>query len=75
MIWSITRPRIPRPGAFFRSCWLAHPTLKRMLAEPGLDDAMRRLGVWYHLPPLDQVKIGTYIQQRLRQAGIDRDDI
>ena len=62
-------------GRFLQVLLAGAPDLERMLAEPGLDDAMRRLGVSYHLPPLDQEQIGTYIQQRLRQAGSDRDDI
>jgi len=62
-------------GRFLQVLLAGTPDLERMLAEPGLEDAMRRLGVSYHLPPLDQEQIGTYIQQRLRQAGSDRDDI
>ena len=57
-------------GRFLQVLLAGAPDLERMLAEPGLDDAMRRLGVSYHLPPLDQEQIGTYIQERLRQAGI-----
>ena len=62
-------------GRFLQVLLAGAPDLERMLAEPGLEDAMRRLGVSYHLPPLDQEQVGTYIQQRLRQAGADRDDI
>jgi type II secretory pathway predicted ATPase ExeA len=61
-------------GRFLQVLLAGAPDLERMLAEPGLEDAMRRLGVSYHLPPLDQEQVGTYIQQRLRQAGADRDD-
>ena len=56
-------------GRFLQVLLAGAPDLERMLAEPGLEDAMRRLGVSYHLPPLDQEQVGNYIQQRLRQAG------
>lgn len=62
-------------GRFLQVLLAGAPDLERMLAEPGLEDPMRRLGVSYHLPPLDQDQVGSYIKQRIRQAGADRDDI
>jgi type II secretory pathway predicted ATPase ExeA len=62
-------------GRFLQVLLAGAPDLERMLAEPGLDDSMRRMGVSYHLPPLDQDQIESYVKERLRQAGSERDDI
>ncbi|EWY40129.1 hypothetical protein N825_03305 [Skermanella stibiiresistens SB22] len=62
-------------GRFLQVLFAGEPDLERMLAEPGLDDTMRRLGVSYHLPPLEREQVDSYIRERLSQAGAIRDDI
>ncbi|WP_158044492.1 AAA family ATPase [Skermanella pratensis] len=62
-------------GRFLQVLLAGTPDLERMLAEPGLEDTMRRLGVSYHLPPLEQDQVDAYIQERLGAAGAIRDDI
>lgn len=62
-------------GRFLQVLLAGTPDLERMLAEPGLEDTMRRLGVTYHLPPLERDQVDAYIQERLGAAGAIRDDI
>nr|WP_305800068.1 ankyrin repeat domain-containing protein [Skermanella sp. TT6] len=62
-------------GRFLQVLLAGTPDLERMLAEPGLEDTMRRLGVTYHLPPLERDQVESYIQERLGAAGAIRDDI
>jgi len=62
-------------GRFLQILLSGTPDLERMLAEPGLDESMRRLGVAHHLPPLDRDQVEAYIQERLRLAGAARDDV
>jgi type II secretory pathway predicted ATPase ExeA/tetratricopeptide (TPR) repeat protein len=62
-------------GRYMQVMLSGEASLERMLAEPELDRAMKRIGVAYHLPPLDRTQLDRFVRDRLRQAGARRDDI
>ncbi|MBL4712545.1 MAG: AAA family ATPase, partial [Gammaproteobacteria bacterium] len=49
------------------------PALKKTLNKPVLAQFARRIGVDYHLEPLDAIETCGYIQHRLVLAGAERD--
>ena len=50
---------------------VGQPQLRDKLARPELEQLRQRIGVRYHVTPLDQDEIRTYIEHRLRVAGSD----
>jgi putative secretion ATPase (PEP-CTERM system associated) len=49
---------------------VGQPNLRDTLATPGLEQLRQRITVSYHLPPLDAVETGHYINHRLRRAAL-----
>ena len=47
------------------------PQLREKLASPALEQLRQRIGVRYHMMPLDVDEVRTYIEHRLRVAGSD----
>ena len=45
------------------------PGLRQTLGQPALEQLRQRVGVTYHLMPLDEGEIGDYIRFRLGKAG------
>jgi general secretion pathway protein A len=50
---------------------VGQPQLREKLARPELEQLRQRIGVRYHMAPLDQDEVRTYITHRLRVAGAD----
>ena len=50
---------------------VGQPQLKEKLALPALEQLRQRIGVRYHIAPLDLEEVRTYIEHRLRVAGSD----
>ena len=50
---------------------VGQPQLREKLAQPSLEQLRQRIGVRYHITPLDQEEVVTYIEHRLRVAGSD----
>ncbi len=48
---------------------VGQPSLWQRLARPELEQFVQRIGVDYHLKPLDQVETANYIRHRLTVAG------
>jgi general secretion pathway protein A len=48
---------------------VGQPQLREKLARPALEQLRQRIGVRYHIGPLDPEEVGAYIQHRLRVAG------
>src|SRR3989338_5311037 len=50
---------------------VGQPQLRDKLALPELEQLRQRIGVRYHITPLDRDEVRTYIDHRLRVAGSD----
>ena len=50
---------------------VGQPQLREMLSLPALEQLRQRIGVRYHMMPLDVDEVRTYIEHRLRVAGSD----
>jgi general secretion pathway protein A len=50
---------------------VGQPQLREKLALPALEQLRQRIGVRYHMTPLDPDEVRTYIAHRLRVAGSD----
>ncbi len=50
---------------------VGQPQLREKLASPALEQLRQRIGVRYHITPLDLDEVRTYIEHRLRIAGSD----
>jgi len=50
---------------------VGQPQLREKLALPALEQLRQRIGVRYHITPLDIDEVRTYIEHRLRIAGSD----
>lgn len=50
---------------------VGQPELREKLAKPELEQLRQRIGVRYHMTPLDLDEVRTYIEHRLRVAGSD----
>ena len=50
---------------------VGQPQLREKLASPALEQLRQRIGVRYHMMPLDGDEVRTYIDHRLRVAGSD----
>ena len=50
---------------------VGQPQLREKLASPALEQLRQRIGVRYHMMPLDPDEVRTYIDHRLRIAGAD----
>ncbi|MBI4342513.1 MAG: AAA family ATPase, partial [Candidatus Omnitrophica bacterium] len=50
---------------------VGQPQLRDKLASPALEQLRQRIGVRYHMMPLDADEVRTYIDHRLRIAGSD----
>ena len=50
---------------------VGQPQLREKLALPALEQLRQRIGVRYHITPLDVDEVRTYIEHRLRVAGSD----
>lgn len=50
---------------------VGQPQLRIKLARPALEQLRQRIGVRYHIMPLDTDEVSTYIEHRLRVAGSD----
>lgn len=50
---------------------VGQPQLREKLASPALEQLRQRIGVRYHVMPLDIDEVSTYIEHRLRVAGSD----
>ncbi len=50
---------------------VGQPQLREKLAQPELEQLRQRIGVRYHMMPLDVDDVRTYIEHRLRVAGSD----
>lgn len=50
---------------------VGQPQLRTKLAQPALEQLRQRIGVRYHITPLDLDEVSTYIEHRLRVAGSD----
>ena len=50
---------------------VGQPQLRQKLASPALEQLRQRIGVRYHMTPLDADEVRTYIDHRLRVAGSD----
>ena len=50
---------------------IGQPELREKLRLPALQQLQQRIGVRYHILPLDQDEVHTYIDHRLRTAGSD----
>ena len=48
---------------------VGQPQLREKLASPALEQLRQRIGVRYHMTPLDADEVRTYIDHRLRVAG------
>ena len=48
---------------------VGQPQLREKLASPALEQLRQRIGVRYHMTPLDLDEVRTYIDHRLRIAG------
>ncbi|RMF83284.1 MAG: hypothetical protein D6739_07405 [Nitrospirae bacterium] len=51
------------------------PGLSKTLARPELEQLRQRVGVTYHLEPLDEEEVAPYIHHRLERAGAERLDL
>src|SRR4051812_2935561 len=49
---------------------VGQPELRDKLAAPELEQLRQRITVSYHLPPLDALEAGRYINHRLRRAAL-----
>ena len=50
---------------------VGQPQLREKLALPALEQLRQRIGVRYHITPLESDEVRTYIEHRLRVAGSD----
>ena len=50
---------------------VGQPQLREKLLRPSLEQLRQRIGVRYHIGPLDAEEVSTYIYHRLRVAGSD----
>ncbi|MBI4335336.1 MAG: AAA family ATPase [Candidatus Omnitrophica bacterium] len=50
---------------------VGQPQLRDKLNSPGLAQLRQRIGIRYHIAPLDRKEIGGYIEHRLKVAGSD----
>ena len=50
---------------------VGQPELREKLRLPALQQLQQRIGVRYHIPPLDQDEVRMYIDHRLQTAGSD----
>ena len=50
---------------------VGQPQLREKLSLPALEQLRQRIGVRYHVTPLDLEEVHTYIEHRLRVAGSD----
>ncbi len=50
---------------------VGQPQLREKLALPALEQLRQRIGVRYHISPLDRDEVQTYITHRLQVAGSD----
>ena len=50
---------------------VGQPQLREKLSQPALEQLRQRIGVRYHMMPLDPDEVRIYIQHRLRVAGSD----
>ncbi len=50
---------------------VGQPQLREKLARPELEQLRQRIGVRYHITPLDFDEVRTYIEHRLQVAGSD----
>ena len=50
---------------------VGQPQLREKLAMPALEQLRQRIGVRYHITPLERDEVQTYIDHRLRIAGSD----
>ena len=50
---------------------VGQPQLREKLAQPALEQLRQRIGVRYHMTPLDADEVRTYIEHRLHVAGSD----
>ena len=50
---------------------VGQPQLRAKLNQPILRQLQQRIGVRYHILPLDRDEVGTYVEHRLRIAGSD----
>ena len=50
---------------------VGQPQLREKLALPALEQLRQRIGVRYHITPLDRDEVRTYIEHRLQIAGSD----
>ena len=50
---------------------VGQPQLRDKLTSPALQQLQQRIGVRYHILPLDLDEVGTYIEHRLHVAGSD----
>jgi type II secretory pathway predicted ATPase ExeA len=51
---------------------IGQPELNRRLEHPVYEPLRQRIGIRYHLGPLDQGELGEYIDFRLKKAGRDK---
>ena len=50
---------------------VGQPQLREKLNQPVLQQLQQRIGVRYHILPLDRDEVGTYVEHRVRVAGSD----
>jgi len=50
---------------------VGQPQLREKLAQPALEQLRQRIGVRFHITPLELDEVSTYIEHRLRFAGSD----
>jgi len=50
---------------------VGQPQLREKLRSPALQQLQQRIGVHYHIMPLDLDEVGTYVEHRLHVAGSD----
>jgi general secretion pathway protein A len=55
----------------FQIILVGQPELRDRLAKPQLKQLRQRIGVRYHIKPLDRDEVGQYISHRLKVAGSD----
>ena len=51
--------------------FVGQPQLRDKLSRPELEQLRQRIGVRFHITPLDRDEVATYLEHRLRLAGSD----
>ena len=54
---------------------VGQPELRRTIRHPSLEQLAQRIGVTYHLGPMEQEDTGKYIRYRLERAGCPKADL